>query len=64
MSKIVGAQPGSGHQITNDAQAGPAYAWEADVAGVNTANGNKQTVIPLFGWTARGSGRGVRHGVQ
>ena len=64
MKHIVGAQLGSGHQITNDAQAGPAYAWEADVAGVNTAKGNKQTVLPLFGWTARGGGSGVLHGVQ
>ena len=54
MSKIVGSQLGSGHQISDDPQAGPAYAWEASVAGVNTANGNKQTAIPLFGWTARG----------
>ncbi len=36
------------------ARPGPAYGWEASVAGVNLANGNKLTSIPIVGWKQRG----------
>ncbi len=34
---------------------GPAYGWEASAAGVNLANGNKLTSIPIVGWKQRGA---------
>ena len=36
----------------------PAFSWQGSVAGVNTGNGNKTTVVPITGWTMRG-GMGV-----
>jgi RHS repeat-associated protein len=50
--------PGSTNSTTGtsllSAAPGNPYPWEGAVAGVKTGNGNKQTVIPLFSWTARG----------
>src|SRR5437016_1426082 len=37
----------------DDPYAGAPYAWQGN-AGVNTANGNKLTSVPLVGWTVRG----------
>jgi RHS repeat-associated protein len=36
------------------AAAGGAYSWEGSSGGTNTGNGNKQTLIPIVSWTARG----------
>ncbi len=33
---------------------GPAYPWQAEVGGVNTANGNKLFSVPIVGWPVRG----------
>src|SRR5437016_1842801 len=51
----VGA-PGGGdpHQVAIDPAAGPTYGWEGSYMGVNTANGNRVTAIPIVAWTARG----------
>jgi len=32
----------------------PAFSWQSTVAGVNTGNGNRTTVLPITGWTMRG----------
>ena len=51
--------PAANFDITNPpakpgARPGPAYDWETSVGGVNLANGNKLTSIPVVGWTQRG----------
>ena len=50
--QVVAAAP------TMPAAGNPAFSWQGSVAGVNTGNGNKTTVLPIVGWTMRG-GMGV-----
>jgi len=51
-ARIVGAT--ATHALSVDADSGSTYPWEGSVAGTNTGNGNKQTGVPIVGWTARG----------
>ena len=41
-----------------DGQTGSTFAWEGNVGGLNTVNGNKLTTVPIVGWSGRG-GMGV-----
>jgi len=56
MTRIVGKQ-GIGaapHQVSVANSPGDSYPWEGSVGGTNTGNGNKQTSIPIVGWTQKG----------
>ena len=56
MTHIVGKQ-GIGvapHAVSVDSAPGDSYPWEGSVGGTNTGNGNKQTSIPIVGWTQKG----------
>ena len=63
MRRIVGStfapigtdpNPGSDPTANVGSSPGTAYPWEGTVGDVKTDNGNKQTTIPIVGWTARG----------
>ena len=53
MSHIVGSL-GTIHAVSIATAPGSSYPWEGSVGTTNTGNGNKQTSIPIVGWTQKG----------
>jgi hypothetical protein len=56
MAAVVGSQSGPRTIGPGDigAGAGAPFPWQAAVYGVNTANGNRLTKVPIVGWRCRG----------
>ena len=54
MRHMLGQQTAMPHAVSVADAAGGTYPWEGSVGDANTGNGNKQTGIPIVGWTQRG----------